>query len=99
MIACTQTHVGKSLLGQTGEETIEVLLVPFWFVVGVRLAGASHLHLSALIGPDVLGTVERGPFGCRHLHRYPNPPPHQLPSGNLYVRPDEGFIVLNLIFV
>lgn len=99
MIARTQTHMGKSLLGHTGEETIEVLLVPFWFVVGVRFGEASHLRLLALIGPDVLGTVERGPVAHRRLHCYPNPPPHQLPSGNLYGRPVEGFIVLNLIFV
>lgn len=85
MIAHTQTHVGKYLLGHRAE-TIEDLLAHF-------------VCLSALIGPDVLGTVERGPVGRSHLHRDPNPPPYQLSSGNLYVRPDEGFIILNLISV
>lgn len=53
----------------------------------------------SLIGPDVLGTVERRSVSCGHLHHYPGPPTHQLPSGNLYVKPADCFTILNLIVV
>lgn len=58
-----------------------------------------RLGLLPLVGPDVLGTVERRAVGGGHLHRDPNPPTHPLPSGNLYVRTAEAFMILNLIFV